>query len=117
LVPRPFTLAPHKESFAMQASHQTKTRVFIVGWDGATFDLIRPWVAQGKLPLLAKLMGHGAHGDLRSNISPMTCPSWSSFMTGMNQGKHGIFDFTRLKPGSYQLEFVNGGQRKVPSIW
>src|SRR2546423_1003563 len=92
-------------------------RVFIIGWDGATFDLIQPWIAEGKLPNLARLMAGGAHGLLRSNIPPMTFPAWTSFMTGKNQGKHGIFDFTRTRPGSYQLEFVNGGQRKAASIW
>ena len=38
-------------------------------------------------------------------------------MTGKNPGKHGIFDFTRQRPGSYDLEFVNGGQRKAASFW
>jgi len=92
-------------------------RVFVIGWDGATFDLMKPWLAEGKLPTLAKLIREGSHGYLESNIPPMTFPAWSSFMTGKNQGKHGIFDFTRTRPGSYQLEFVNGGQRKAASIW
>ena len=93
------------------------TRVFIVGWDGATFDLIEPWVAQGKLPHIAEVLRNGAHGALRSTLPPMTFPAWTSFMTGKNPAKHGIFDFTRHRPGSYDLEFVNGGQRKAPSFW
>jgi predicted AlkP superfamily phosphohydrolase/phosphomutase len=47
----------------------------------------------------------------------MTFTAWSSFMTGKNPAKHGIYDFTRQRPGTYELEFVNGGQRKAPSFW
>jgi predicted AlkP superfamily phosphohydrolase/phosphomutase len=89
----------------------------MIGWDGATFDLIRPWVAQGKLPTIARLMRDGVHGLLRSTLPPMTFPAWSSFLTGVNQGKHGIFDFTRQPPGSYGLEFVSGAQRRAPTFW
>jgi predicted AlkP superfamily phosphohydrolase/phosphomutase len=93
------------------------TRVFIVGWDGATFDLIKPWVAKGLLPNIAAVLQKGSHGLLRSTLPPMTFPAWSSFMTGKNPAKHGIFDFTRQRPGSYDLEFVNGGHRRAPSFW
>jgi predicted AlkP superfamily phosphohydrolase/phosphomutase len=92
-------------------------RVFIVGWDGATFDLIKPWVAEGLLPNIAAVLQKGSHGLLRSTMPPMTFPAWSSFMTGKNPAKHGIFDFTRQRPGSYDLEFVNGGHRQAPSFW
>jgi predicted AlkP superfamily phosphohydrolase/phosphomutase len=92
-------------------------KVFIIGWDGATFDLIRPWVAEGKLPTIARILQAGSHGPLRSSMPPWTFPAWSSFMTGMNPGKHGIFDFTRRQPGKYEVEFVNGGQRRAPSFW
>ena len=91
--------------------------VFIIGWDGATWDLIKPWIAEGKLPQIARLIEEGASGPLRSTLPPMTFPAWSSFMTGVNPGKHGIFDFMRSTPGKYELEFVNGGQRKAPSFW
>jgi predicted AlkP superfamily phosphohydrolase/phosphomutase len=92
-------------------------RVFMIGWDGATFDLIRPWVAEGKLPTLARLMGAGTHGPLRSTMPPWTFPAWTSFMTGQNPGKHGIFDFFRLRPGSYNLEYLNGSHRRSPTFW
>jgi predicted AlkP superfamily phosphohydrolase/phosphomutase len=92
-------------------------RVFIIGWDGATFDLIRPWVAEGKLPNVARLMEAGVHGPLRSTLPPWTFPAWNSFMTGKNPGKHGIFDFFRTRPGTYDLEFVNGGHRRAATFW
>jgi predicted AlkP superfamily phosphohydrolase/phosphomutase len=93
------------------------SRIFVIGWDGATFDLIEPWVAGGRLPNIAEVFKRGAHGALRSTMPPMTFPAWTSFMTGTNPGKHGIFDFTRQRPGSYDLEFVNGAQRKAASFW
>lgn len=92
-------------------------RVFIVGWDGATWDLMRPWIAEGRLPNIEQVVKNGASGDLRSTLPPMTFPAWTSFMTGKNPGNHGIYDFTRCKPGTYELEFVNGGQRQAPTFW
>jgi predicted AlkP superfamily phosphohydrolase/phosphomutase len=71
----------------------SKKRLFIVGLDGATFDLIRPWVKEGKLKTLGKLMSHGTWGELKSTLPPITGPAWSSFMTGKNPGQSGIHDF------------------------
>jgi predicted AlkP superfamily phosphohydrolase/phosphomutase len=101
----------------LTSEDDTVNRIFMLGWDGATFDLIRPWAAAGKLPHIARLMESGAHGPLRSTLPPWTFPAWTSFMTGKNPGKHGIFDFFRARPGSYELEFVNGGHRRGASFW
>ena len=68
-------------------------RVLIVGWDGATWDLAKPWMDAGRLPTLKSLFDEGTHADLNSTTPPMTLPSWSSMLTGCNPGKHGIFDF------------------------
>jgi predicted AlkP superfamily phosphohydrolase/phosphomutase len=89
----------------------------MVGWDGATFDLIRPWVAEGKLPNVARLLEGGVHGPLRSTLPPWTFPAWTSFMTGKNPGKHGIFDFFRPRPGTYDLEFTSGCHRRAATFW
>ena len=88
------------------------SRVFILGWDGATFDLIRPWIDEGRLPTIARLMSEGVHGPLRSTIPPWSFQAWASFMTGKNPGKHGIYDFFRTPVGTYDLEFVNAGCRR-----
>ncbi len=92
-------------------------KVFIIGIDGATFDLIRPWAEQGLLPNFARLMQQGAHGELTSTIPPVTALAWTSFLTGKNPGKHGIFDFIERAPGGYGIQYVNARSRKAKSLW
>ncbi|MGH2536681.1 MAG: alkaline phosphatase family protein [Candidatus Promineifilaceae bacterium] len=90
-------------------------RTLIVGIDGATFDLVRPWAAAGHLPNLARLMEEGAHGPLASTLPPVTSPAWPSFMTGCNPGKHGVFDFIQAKGNDFSL--VNSSQIRQPTLW
>ncbi len=92
-------------------------RVLLVGLDGATFDLIQPWAASGHLPLMAQVMEAGTWGPLRSTTPPSTFPAWTSLMTGVNPGQHGVFDFTRRVPGCYAIEFINATYRRRPSVW
>ena len=91
--------------------------LLIVGLDGATLDLVEPWAAEGILPNLAALMRRGAWGQLMAPMPPVTFPSWTTFMTGVNPGRHGIFDFTRRESGAYAVRFVNSTFRKAPTIW
>jgi predicted AlkP superfamily phosphohydrolase/phosphomutase len=108
------------EEFAERGLHierMEKQKIFVIGWDSATWDLIRPWVAQGKLPNLAKLVGQGASGPLESAIPPLTPPAWTSFMTGKNPGKHGIFHFLEPQAGSYAMRYSNAGSRRATTIW
>jgi predicted AlkP superfamily phosphohydrolase/phosphomutase len=91
--------------------------IAIVGLDGATWDLARPYMDAGDMPVLRALVAAGASGDLRSTTPPVTFPAWSSFMTGTNPGKHGVFDFTRRVPGTYELAFVSSRDRRLPTMW
>jgi predicted AlkP superfamily phosphohydrolase/phosphomutase len=94
-----------------------KPRLLIVGLDAATFDLISPWIGEGKLPNLAALMKNGAWGRLASILPPITPPAWTSFMTGKNPGKHGIFHFLEARAGTYELTYLNGASRRAKTIW
>jgi len=91
--------------------------VLVLALDGATFDVIRPLVAEGALPNLAAWMDSGQSAALPSTTPPVTFPAWSSFMTGLEPADHGIFDFTQKLPGRYRLRFVNATDRRAPSIW
>ena len=91
------------------------TRVLVVGIDGGTLDLIRPWAAQGDLPNLARLMSQGCSGLLESTLPPVTSPAWPTFATGVNPGKHGVFDFIRPMGGEFEL--VNATSIRAPTLW
>jgi len=92
-------------------------KVLVIGLDGATFDLIEPWVAEGKLPNLGALMKQGSWGHLISTLQSNSAQAWSTFVTGLNAGKHGIFDFIRPIPGSYKVQFTNASLRDGKSLW
>jgi len=74
-------------------------RMIVVGLDGATFNLIKPWVAEGKLPTFARLLAEGAHAELRSTLPALTPPAWTSAATGKNPGKHNIYNFYKVSDG------------------
>lgn len=93
------------------------SKVFIFGVDGATFDLIRPWAEQGHLPHFARLMKEGTWGQLASVPSMRSPAAWTSFITGTNPGKHGIYEFYEPVPGTYGVRFVHGGMRHGASFW
>ncbi len=90
-------------------------KLLIIGFDGATFDLIRPWAATGYLPNLERLMESGVHGDLLSTLPPVTSPAWPTFMTGCNPGKHGVFDF--IQPHGDNFTLVNATAIRQPTLW
>jgi predicted AlkP superfamily phosphohydrolase/phosphomutase len=81
-------------------------KVVVIGFDGATFDVIKPLVKKGELRTFRKLMKKGVYGKLKSTIPPVSAPAWTSFMTGKNPGKHGIFDFRIWDPKKYDKSIL-----------
>jgi len=91
-------------------------KIAIVGWDAASFDVITPLLEAGALPNLQSLIDRGRWGTLTSTLHPLSPTAWASFMTGMNPGKHGIFDFVGLgKNGKFQV--MSGGALKAKTLW
>ena len=82
-------------------SRPAALKLLVLGLDGATWDVMTPMMEQGELPHLARLVAEGASGPLLSTIPPVTAPAWSSFMTGLNPGKHGIFQWRTYDPTTY----------------
>ena len=68
-------------------------KVFVLGLDGATWDLLAPLMEVGELPNLARLSAEGASGTLSSVFPPLSPVAWTGVMTGKNSGKHGVFEF------------------------
>ncbi len=89
----------------------------IIGLDGVPLNIIQRWTQEGYLPTLQQLMAGGTVGQLKSSIPPTSGPSWSSFMTGMNPGKTGIYDFLYRREGTYSFPPVNASQRSGTTMW
>jgi predicted AlkP superfamily phosphohydrolase/phosphomutase len=68
-------------------------RVVILGLDGLDHGLTEKMLAEGQLPNLAALRDQGCFKPLGSTLPPISPVAWSSFQTGVNPGKHNIFDF------------------------
>ncbi len=94
-----------------------KGKVVVIGLDGATWELIQPWIDQGDLPTLARLQGEGAWGEMQSCVPYLSPPAWASAVTGVNPGKHNIYSFQRRLPG--EVTFVNetAKSRRAQPIW
>ena len=95
----------------------SQPQILVVGWDGATWDVLEPLLREGRLPTLAALRARGAWGTLLSTQPPVTAPAWSTFMTGMEPARHGLL--------SWQLPLDAGGRRRwvsardlaAPTLW
>ncbi|MBN2498871.1 MAG: alkaline phosphatase family protein [Deltaproteobacteria bacterium] len=92
-------------------------RVLLIGLDGATFDLLDPWVAGGRLPALGQILGSGARGRLASTVPPTTPPAWATCMTGLGPGQHGIFDFRRSLLEDPERGLVHSGHIRPEKVW
>ncbi len=62
-------------------------------------------------------MAEGAWGPLRSVTPNLTPPGWTTAFTGVNPGKHGIFDFFTMDPGAENPRVISSVDRKAPALW
>ena len=92
-------------------------KVMLLGIDGATWSLIKPWIQEKKLPGFAKLVANGTHAPLESTTPPLSPPAWNSIYTGTNPGKHNIFGFVKRKQKSYFITPISSKDRMATPIW
>ena len=89
-------------------------RALVVGLDGFDFTLVEQFGSE-HLPNLHALMARGVFGALESVQPPATLPNWTTFLTGVDPARHGVFDFTTRK--GYQVRFTAGTAREVPTVF
>ena len=77
-------------------------------------------VAENKLPYLKQMMQNGVYGTLKSTYPPISPAAWTTFATGYNPGKHGIYDFRDYDPSRYSCfadTIVDSNAFAGKSIW
>src|SRR3989441_4160698 len=104
-----FRLLRHRKAYGKA---QIK-RAVILGFDGMDPELASRFIAEGKLPNLAKLRDQGTFRKLRTTLPPISPVAWSTFMTGVNPGKHNIYDFLARDLNNY-LPFLSSAEIRGP---
>ncbi len=95
-----------------------KRRVFLLGLDGGSWNLLDRLMAMGAMPHLQQACEGGVKAVLESTVPPVTPVAWTSLMTGVNPGKHGIFSFTRPRDdNAYASLPQNRLNMRVPTLF
>ncbi len=84
------------------ASPAAGKRVLVLGIDGMDHALASRLMAEGRLPNLSRLAERGTFQPLGTAAPPLSPVAWSTFITGMDPGGHGIFDFIHRDPKTLQ---------------
>jgi predicted AlkP superfamily phosphohydrolase/phosphomutase len=92
-------------------------RVAVIGLDGVGLPLVQDLIARGIMPNLARIVAGGTLAPMRSSIPTISSVSWTGFTTGKNPGKHGVYGFTDMKPGTLSLFFPNFGSVRGDTMW
>jgi predicted AlkP superfamily phosphohydrolase/phosphomutase len=92
-------------------------RVIIIGLDGVPHKLIERYTKSGLMPNLEKLCSSGSFHQMNTVLPEVSSVAWSSFMTGKNPAKTGIFGFFDLVPSTYKMLFSNFQHLKEPTLW
>ncbi len=71
-------------------------KVIVIGVDGMDPVFVeRHWA---ELPNLTRLRQRGSYSHLETTDPPQSPVAWSTFITGLDPGEHGIFDFVHRDP-------------------
>lgn len=92
-------------------------KAVVIGLDGATFDIIDPMIAEGRLPVLKQLIESGVSGRLRSTLHPNSFPGWASCTTGTSEGMHGVYSPFIKESGQYAFRAMNATDIRTKTIW
>ncbi len=85
-----------------QTMNLSRSPLLIIGLDGASPQWIRQWTQSGDLPNLAGLIARGTFAPLLSTVPPISPAAWSTFMTGLQPGSHGVLGFRNVDARRYE---------------
>jgi predicted AlkP superfamily phosphohydrolase/phosphomutase len=100
-----------------QASADSKRQVMILGLDGTPYTLLQRFMKEGVMPNLAGIVQEGSLVQMDTSIPEISSTAWTTFFTGVNPAKHGIYGFIDLKPRSYEIYFPNANHVQAKSLW
>jgi predicted AlkP superfamily phosphohydrolase/phosphomutase len=94
-----------------------KARRILIGLDGMPYRLMKQFAEDGTMPHFGALVKQGTLLQMESSVPEVSSVAWSSIITGMNPGGHGVYGFTDIAPDSYRLTFPNYSTLKAQPFW
>ena len=92
-------------------------KVIVIGLDGAGFELVDPWIEEGRLPNIATIKQEGVWADMRSVLPPVTSPNWKCYSTGKNPGKIGIFWWENIDWRNKKVYYPAARKLENKELW
>ncbi len=92
-------------------------KLVVIGLDGASFELIDPWIKEGILPNIARIKQDGVWADMESVLPPVTSPNWKCYSTGKNPGKLGIFWWENIDWRKRKIYYPAARKPEHKEIW
>jgi len=94
-----------------------KRRALIIGLDGVPATLMKRFIHEGVMPNTGALVEGGKLYRMTTSLPEVSSVAWTTFMTGVNPGKHGIYGFMDLRPQSYDMFFPDFKFVKAQTLW
>ena len=99
------------------ALFRKKPRVLVIGIDGTPFTFLKKHIEAGDFPTLKSLAEQEAFAQMDSVQPCISSVAWSTYMTGKNPGKHGIFGFIDRIPNPFKIYIPNSRNMISDTLW
>lgn len=92
-------------------------RVLVLAFDGLDPRLLEQYMGEGRLPNFARLAQVGTYHPLPTSRVPQSPVAWSTFITGEDPSRHGVFDFIQRDPKTYLPDLSLADRRRLSLPW
>jgi len=96
---------------------EVRRKLLVIGLDAVGWDHVLPYVKQGLMPNLKRLMGQGTWGEMKTLVPMLSPLIWTTMATGYPPEEHGILDFVQRDPKTGEMVPTTSRERKVPAVW
>ena len=83
-------------------------KAIVMGFDGASMELVKRMADEGHVPNIAKLIKSGVYREMVGVVPTLTPPGWTTLATGAWAGTHKVTDFNIRNYDSYIPDSIWG---------
>ncbi|MBN1642614.1 MAG: alkaline phosphatase family protein [Anaerolineae bacterium] len=92
-------------------------RTVVIGLDGTPYTFAQCMIREGHMPNLGRITAQAGLTRMHSVHPAVSCVAWSTYMTGVNPARHGIYGFIDRTPGSYDTTIPNAQRMTAQTLW